>query len=343
MVAEPAACERDVEQLPACLLGVDERVRGIHARSLSAVNGGGVAEFKFFTHILCGQHECLAVGLVTATQPAHGERTVVVAVFDLPAVAVLDPAASGGEAALVEAGDDEIADACGGAVVQALAVCFNLAGFDEVGAGAFVEVGDHLAGSRDHQRAQALVAVGTPCLIDAVEHGLGVALDESALLVIGVERISPPVAEAEAGGLLPLIGEAAHIGQFRNLVAVPHEHPERPTRLHGGQLRPVSDQDDLGTGLGGVRGDAVEREGSRERGLVHEHELPGLEVPASFRVFVEELRGVLRPHTERVTEDFGGCRRGRETDHGVLPVCGCPCPVQGAQRGGLAGTGWADE
>ena len=167
-------------------------------------------------------------------------------------------------------------------------------------------MGDHLAGARDHQRAQAFVAVGAPCLVDRIEHRLGVTVEQSAPLVVFVERISASVPQAQAGSLLPLVGEASDIGEFGNLIAVAHEHPERPARLDGTQLRPIPDEHDLGSDLGSVLGDAIERERSCEGGLVHEHELPGFEVPAPFGVFVEELRCVLRPHAERVAEHFGG-------------------------------------
>ena len=60
-------------------------------------------------------------------------------------------------------------------------------------------------------------------------------------------------------------------------------------------------------------------------------------------VFVEELRGVLRPHTERAAEHFSRSRRRRETDHRITPVRGCPRPMQGTQRRGFAGTGGADQ
>lgn len=116
------------------------------------------------------------------------------------------------------------------------------------------------------------------------------------------------MSQAEAGDLLPLVGEAAHIGEFGDLIAVANEHPERPAGLDGAQLRPVADEHDLGSDLGGVFGDAIECERSCGGEPVHEHELPGFEVPASVVVFVEELRGVLRPDTDRVAKHFGsGC------------------------------------
>ena len=227
---------------------------------------------------------------------------------DLPAVTVLDPCPAGGQAAVVEPGDDQIPDPGGGAVVQLDALGFDAPGFDEVGAGTAVEFGDHLAGARDHERAQALITVGAPRLVDRVEHRLGVALDQPGLFVVGVERLDVAVPQAEARGLLPLVDEAAHVGEFGHPVAVAHEHPERPTSLHGTQLRPVTDEDDLGPDLCRVRGDPIQRERAREGGLVHEHELPCLQAPASFGVFVEELRGVLGPDAEGVSEHFG-CRR----------------------------------
>src|SRR5699024_11003184 len=102
-------------------------------------------------------------------------------------------------------------------------------------------------------------------------------------------------------------------------------------------------EDDLRSDLGGVRGDAIERECSGEGGLVHEHELPGLKVPAPVVVFVEELRGVLCPPAERVAEHFGSRRRRRKRHHPVAYVRRCPRTVQGAQRRGLTRTRRADQ
>ena len=130
VVAVLAACHRHVEQLPRRGFRVNERVRGIDAGSLRTVNSRGVAKFDFLAHVLRGQHEGLAVGLVAAPQPPHSERAVVVATGNLPAITILDPRPAGGQAAVVEPGDDEIADACGGAVVQTQTVGLNLSGFD---------------------------------------------------------------------------------------------------------------------------------------------------------------------------------------------------------------------
>ena len=74
--------------------------------------------------------------------------------------------------------------------------CLNLPGLDQIRAGARVELGDHLSGARDHQRAQALVAVGAPCLVDRIEHRLCVAVDQSAALLVPVERVSASVPQS---------------------------------------------------------------------------------------------------------------------------------------------------
>ena len=118
VIAVLAARHRHIEQLPRRGVRINQRVRGIDACSLGTVNRGGVAEFEFLTHVSRGQHASLAVRLIAAPQPAYSERTVVITAGDLPAVAVLDPCSAGGQAAVVEPGDDEIANTCGGAVVQ---------------------------------------------------------------------------------------------------------------------------------------------------------------------------------------------------------------------------------
>ena len=197
------------------------------------------------------------MGLVASTEATHRKGAVFVAVRDLPAVTVLDPRPAGGQAAVVEPGDDQITDPGGGAVVQPDPFGLDPASGDEIGAGALVQLLDLLSSARDHQRPQALVTVGAPCLVDRIEHRLGVALDQPALLVVGVEGLGVAVPQAEACGLLPLVGEAAHVGEFGHAVAVAHEHSERPARLHGRELRPVTDEDDLGPDLCRVRGDPI--------------------------------------------------------------------------------------
>ena len=68
VVAVLASGHGDVEQLPACLIRVNERVRGVDAGSLGSMDGAGVAEFEFFVDILRGQHERLAARLVALAE-----------------------------------------------------------------------------------------------------------------------------------------------------------------------------------------------------------------------------------------------------------------------------------
>lgn len=90
-------------------------------------------------------------------------------------------------------------------------------------------------------------------------------------------------------------------------------------------------------------GDPVKAEGSGERGLVDDDELAGLEVGAPAVVVVEPLGGVLTRDAEIVGEDLGcGGTRG-ETDDGASSMLLGPGPVEGAHRGGFAGSGRADE
>jgi len=76
VVAVLAARHRHVEALQRRGFGVDERVRGGNAGSLSTVNRGGVAELRSSRTVLRGQHEGFAVGLVAAPKPANSERAI---------------------------------------------------------------------------------------------------------------------------------------------------------------------------------------------------------------------------------------------------------------------------
>ncbi|MEO5310998.1 hypothetical protein QKE30_03065 [Corynebacterium sp. c24Ua_83] len=153
-----------------------------------------------------------------------------------------------------------------------------------------------------------LIAVVLPGVVDGIEHRLEIPVMEPPLLFVRVEHRSLAVPEIPGGGLLPVVDEPAHGVQLRRPPAGAHEHPERPTRFHRGQLCPVPDQHDLRSDLGSMRGESVQGQGASEGGLVDDHQLPGPQIPPAFVVFVEEFRHVLRLYPERFPEDFS---RGR--------------------------------
>ena len=91
---------------------------------------------------------------------------------------------------------------------------------------------------------------------------------------------------------LPLGLEALHVAQFGYHVApVGHQQPERPARLQGRQLRPVAHQEHLGAGLTGGAHQFVEGEGAGQAGLVHYHELAGVQA-AGLDGLVQGSQGV---------------------------------------------------
>ena len=100
-----------------------------------------------------------------------GEGAVGPAVDDGPVVAVLDEVVGAvAEAAVVEAGDDVVAEADVVAVVEFDAVGFDFAGGDAVEAGAGVESGDGGVVGGDEQAGSAGSGVGEPGLVGGVFH-----------------------------------------------------------------------------------------------------------------------------------------------------------------------------
>ena len=84
-----SAAGDDVQVLPRHLWG-DERVGGVDGGALRAVGGRGVQQLDVFGHVRGGQQDGSAV-----LQVSYGQRSVVVAGEDAPAVAVLHPVPAG--------------------------------------------------------------------------------------------------------------------------------------------------------------------------------------------------------------------------------------------------------
>ena len=132
-VAVAAAGHADVHEGSGELVG-DEQVRGVDGCALGAVRRRGVGEFDGFADVGAREGDGLQVVVL------DGERAVIPAADDCPAVAVLDEAASAdAEAAVVEAGDDVVAEADMSAVVKDDSVWLNLAGGNSVESGAEIE------------------------------------------------------------------------------------------------------------------------------------------------------------------------------------------------------------
>jgi hypothetical protein len=106
---------------------------GVDGAALSPVGGGGVGELYVFGHVVGGQD-----GRGLASGACYLERPVFAELLDDPIVAVLYPPAPARQGALVEAGHDEVADSGGGPVGEAYSFGGDVAGADEVAAGALV-------------------------------------------------------------------------------------------------------------------------------------------------------------------------------------------------------------
>src|SRR5215207_4377692 len=105
VVGSPAAADHGVELFAGHQL-VDEAVGGVGGNALGGVDGGGVAERDRLPYVVTGQGHGFAGAAVGRFDAAVGREG-----GDDPSVAVADPVPAGGEAAVVPAGDDQVADA----------------------------------------------------------------------------------------------------------------------------------------------------------------------------------------------------------------------------------------
>ena len=91
-------------------------------------------------------------------------------------------------------------------------------------------------------------AVGSPCLVGRVEHLVGEALADSLLAGVRRDDLDLAAAQGEGGVLLPLVGEAVDLGQFRGVGAAVDQERERSPGFDGLELVRVTDEQDLGAG-----------------------------------------------------------------------------------------------
>jgi hypothetical protein len=101
--------------------------------------------------------------------PPGGHAPVVIGGSDHPAVAVFDPARSGGEVAVVSPGDDVVAHADHLSSGNRQAVFGDFSGGDAVGAGTAVQLGHGGGVGGDHEARRGGVDVVLPCRVDGVE------------------------------------------------------------------------------------------------------------------------------------------------------------------------------
>ena len=145
---------------------------------------------------------------------ADGEVTVAMALLDGPDVTVLDEvsATSGGQAALVGAGDDAVTDSGEVSVVQFDRVGGDVSVVDAFKSGAGVERCDVAARGRDQQAGQALARVGGPGLVAVFEHGLAAAGGNPVAGEVEVEGLGAAVAQLQGGGGFVGVGEPVQAG-----------------------------------------------------------------------------------------------------------------------------------
>jgi hypothetical protein len=217
-VRQAASDHGDVERLPRHRAGVDDQVGGVDGRALRAVGGDRVAQLDALGHVSGGQDDPAASP--TRAGALHGQAPVLVALDDGPGVAVLHPPLPRRQAAVVVTGDDHVAPPSRGPVVQGDTLDSDLTGEYPISAGALVQ-GDHgVAGLGDQDARPPGGQVALPGVVGGVEHLVVVASDDATLFVVEVDHSGIAAAEPEGGGLLPLAGEAADVGQLRRPVLV---------------------------------------------------------------------------------------------------------------------------
>src|SRR5581483_7920140 len=193
---------------------------------------------------------------------------------DVPAVAVSDPQAAGGdEAAVVTGGDDLVApaDQLG---ADREAVGFDVTGGDPFGPGPEGEgVDGGVVGGHDHDRPAGGPG-GQPVGEGLVDHGLPGAAGDAAVGVIVIEDGLVALAQAERRLGFPGVGEAADLVEFGG-PAVRHQEAEQAPGFDGAELAVVTDQDEFGVGRLDHVDQGSEIGAGQHGGLVHHHDLPG--------------------------------------------------------------------
>src|SRR5215207_686117 len=135
VVGGPATADHRVELFAGHQL-VDDSVGGVGGDALGGVNGGGVAELDGLPHVVTGEGDGFAGAQVVRSEFAVGGES-----SDGPPVAVADPVAAVGEAAVIEAGDDQVADT-GPIPIGEVGLKDRPVAAEARGAGPFVEICD---------------------------------------------------------------------------------------------------------------------------------------------------------------------------------------------------------
>ena len=226
---------------------------------------------------------------------------------DVPPVTILHPPSAERLPSVVLAGDDQVAAGGFVPIMKPYPVEGDVSCEDPVGAGPSIQLRNGVEGFRDQYGCFSCCLIGTPALVCMLEDIHVPAGGDAAMLEVGVDDVGVADAQLKGGVFFPVVAEPAHIRQLGSIPAVAHEHPERPARINGGELCPVTDQQHLRSNVLGVGGDRIQCQGSGEGGFVDDDQLAGFEVPVAVSVFVEPLRRVLRGNPKIPSEDIRGC------------------------------------
>ncbi len=195
-------------------------------------------------------------------------------------VAVSHPAAASRQSAVVLSSNDQVTDSDACPSCHGQAVAGDLTGGDPVGSGAGVEGGYGAQVGGDHKTRLSGVDVCPPGPVQGLEQFIAESVEDPTMRHVGVDHCVVAGAEAEAGLALPLGTEAADLAQFRKMIPIGDQGREHASGIYRAELRPVTNEKDLGPGIARRGDQLVESERSREGCFVDNDQLAGPEVPA---------------------------------------------------------------
>jgi hypothetical protein len=171
---------------------------------------------------------------------------------------------------------------CGAAVGQRRGADFGSAGVSLICLSQCVELPDELLVDRQHDAVAAAIGVGRPRGDGCLDHLAVGAVENPIVVDVGVNGLGITVAQSEGGLRLPRLDEAANAGQLGDIGSIVGEHMEGAAGFDGAELRPVADDQDLGSRRAGAGDDRSESERAGQAGFIDEdHQLIRLDGPPS--------------------------------------------------------------
>jgi hypothetical protein len=138
-------------------------------------------------------------------------------------------------------------------------------------AGALVEPADQLPGGSQHDRIEAVAAVGLPGVENGVEGGGGVAGVDASPVEVEAEYFGSAVAEGEGGGGLCRVGEPVQLGEPDRAIAG-LDVAEYPAGADCGELLIITDQPDAAAAADDELDRGVQGQGVGHPGFVDDHQ-----------------------------------------------------------------------